>query len=60
MTESAACLMRDSEVLAVVEEERFSRMKHDGGFPYASIACVLGSQGLSRGRTRTGLGASPS
>jgi carbamoyltransferase len=47
MTESAACLMRDGEVLAAAEEERFSRIKHDGGFPYASIAYVLGSQGLS-------------
>src|SRR5262249_35446283 len=49
MTESAACLMRDGVVLAAAEEERFSRVKHDGGFPYAAIAYTLGSQGLSLG-----------
>lgn len=41
--------MRDGVVLAAAEEERFSRVKHDGGFPYAAIAYALGSQGLSLG-----------
>ena len=47
MEESAAVLMRDGEVLAAVEEERFSRVKHQGGFPYEAIRYVLGSQGLT-------------
>jgi carbamoyltransferase len=47
MTESAAVLMRDGQVLAAAEEERFSRVKHDGGFPYSAIEFVLGSSGLT-------------
>ncbi len=47
MTESAACLMRDGRVLAASEEERFSRIKHDGGFPYKSIESVLACEGLT-------------
>jgi carbamoyltransferase len=47
MEESAAALMRDGEILAAVEEERFTREKHQGGFPFHSIAYVLESQGLT-------------
>ncbi len=49
MTESAAVLMRDGKVVAAAEEERFSRIKHDGGFPYRAIEFVLRSQGLGLG-----------
>ncbi|MEN9581597.1 MAG: hypothetical protein RJA70_4606 [Pseudomonadota bacterium] len=49
MTESSAVLMRDGKVVAAAEEERFSRVKHDGGFPYHAIEFVLGTQGLSLG-----------
>jgi carbamoyltransferase len=49
MTESAAVLMRDGKVVAAAEEERFSRVKHDGGFPYRAIEFVLGSAGLALG-----------
>jgi carbamoyltransferase len=49
MTESAAVLMRDGKVVAAAEEERFSRVKHDGGFPYRAIEFVLGSQHLTVG-----------
>ena len=47
MTESSAVLMKGDKVVAAVEEERFSRVKHDGGFPYGSIATVLNSQNLT-------------
>src|SRR5215813_496321 len=47
MTESAAVLMRDSKVIAAAEEERFSRIKHDGGFPYGAVQWALESQGLT-------------
>ena len=42
MTESAAVLMRDGEVVAAAEEERFSRVKHDGGFPLEAVKFVRG------------------
>jgi carbamoyltransferase len=49
MTESAAVLMRDGKIVAAAEEERFSRVKHDGGFPYRAIEFVLGAEGLALG-----------
>ena len=39
--DSAACLLVDGEPLAMAEEERFSRQKHDSGFPRLSIDFVL-------------------
>lgn len=35
--DSAACLLKDGEVLCALEEERFSRIKHDNNFPFLSI-----------------------
>lgn len=31
--DSAACLLRDGEIVAAAQEERFTRRKHDAGFP---------------------------
>ncbi len=31
--DSAACLVRDGEIVAAAQEERFTRKKHDPGFP---------------------------
>ena len=31
--DSAACLLRDGEIVAAAQEERFSRKKHDARFP---------------------------
>jgi carbamoyltransferase len=31
--DSAACLLRDGEIIAAAQEERFTRRKHDAGFP---------------------------
>lgn len=39
--DSAAALVRDGEILAAVQEERFTRKKHDPGFPkHAAQACL--------------------
>lgn len=44
--DSAACLIKDGKILVAIEEERFSRVKHDNGFPYKAIDFCLSSQGL--------------
>ena len=45
--DSAAALIRDGEILSVVQEERFSRKKHDFGFPINSIKWCLKDAGIS-------------
>jgi carbamoyltransferase len=45
--DSAACLVRDGEILAAAQEERFSRKKHDAGFPRHAIDYCLHEAGLS-------------
>ncbi len=35
--DSAACLLRDGEIVTAVQEERFSRKKQDAGFPIHAI-----------------------
>lgn len=39
--DSAACLLRDGEVIAAAEEERFTRIKHDSSFPVNAINYCL-------------------
>jgi carbamoyltransferase len=39
--DSAAVLLRDGEIIAAAQEERFSRKKHDPSFPAAAAAYVL-------------------
>ena len=41
--DSAAALVRDGRALAAAQEERFSRQKHDSGFPARAIAYCLDS-----------------
>ena len=41
MHDSAACIVRDGEVLFAVAEERLSRVKHDAGFPALAIRACL-------------------
>lgn len=41
MHDSAACIVRDGELLFAVAEERLSRVKHDGRFPRLSIEACL-------------------
>jgi len=44
--DSAAALVRDGVLVAAAEEERFSRIKHDHGFPTDAIAFCLEQGGL--------------
>ena len=44
--DSAAALIRNGEILVAVQEERFTRKKHDSGFPYNSIKYCLKSQNI--------------
>lgn len=39
--DAAACLVRDGEIVAAVQEERFTRKKHDSNFPTNAIAYCL-------------------
>jgi carbamoyltransferase len=45
--DSAAALVRDGEVLAAAQEERFSRVRHDSGFPALAIAYCLERAGIT-------------
>ncbi len=47
--DSAACLVRDGEIVSAVQEERFSRKKHDHRFPKNAIQYCLDSAGISSG-----------
>lgn len=44
--DSAACLLKDGKIMVAIEEERFSRIKHDNSFPYKAIEFCLKSQAL--------------
>jgi carbamoyltransferase len=45
--DSAACLVRDGEILVAAQEERFTRKKHDFDFPINSINWCLKESGIS-------------
>src|ERR1051325_5097615 len=47
--DSAACLLVDGELIAAVQEERFSRKKHDERFPQQAVEYCLGEAGISAG-----------
>ncbi|MBF0623239.1 MAG: carbamoyltransferase [Magnetococcales bacterium] len=40
--DSAAALLRDGEIIAAAQEERFTRKKHDAGYPRNAIDYCLG------------------
>ena len=44
--DSAAALIVDGRIVAAAQEERFSRKKHDAGFPSAAVAYCLNEAGL--------------
>ena len=44
--DSSACLLRDGEMVAAAEEERFRRIKHWAGFPTESIKYCLAEAGI--------------
>jgi carbamoyltransferase len=44
--DSAAALIRDGEIIAAAQEERFTRVKHDAGFPKNAVSFCLNFSGL--------------
>jgi carbamoyltransferase len=44
--DAAACLVRDGEIIAAAQEERFTRKKHDAEFPINAIAYCLEEAGI--------------
>ena len=45
--DSAACLLRDGEIFAAAQEERFTRKKHDHRFPRHAVAYCLSEAGIT-------------
>ena len=39
--DSAACILKDGEIIAAAQEERFTRKKHDSSYPYNAVEFVL-------------------
>ena len=44
--DSAAALLKNGEIIAAAQEERFSRKKHDSRFPKNAVSYCLKSQGI--------------
>ena len=47
--DAAACLVRDGEIVAAAQEERFTRRKHDPDFPAHAIRSCLEIAGIEAG-----------
>jgi len=45
--DSAACLIKDGEIMAAAQEERFTRKKHDFAFPNQAIHFCLKQAGIA-------------
>ena len=45
--DSAAALIKNGEIIAAAQEERFSRKKHDSRFPKNAVEYCLKSQGIN-------------
>ena len=45
--DSAACLLRDGEIVAAAQEERFTRKKGDASFPARAVDYCLARQAAS-------------
>ena len=39
--DSAACILKNGEIIAAAQEERFTRKKHDQSFPFNAIKYCL-------------------
>lgn len=44
--DSAACLIKDGEIMSACEEERFTRKKHDNSFPSNAVRYCLQKAGI--------------
>jgi len=47
--DSAACLVQDGQIVAAAQEERFTRKKHDAGFPTHAVDYCLGQGDVAIG-----------
>ncbi|MCW3092960.1 MAG: hypothetical protein JWP81_4029 [Ferruginibacter sp.] len=45
--DSAAAIIKDGEIIAAAQEERFTRIKHDAGFPSNAVKYVLDEAGIN-------------
>ena len=45
--DSAAALLKDGEIIAAAQEERFTRKKHDHDFPRNAVAYCLKEAGIT-------------
>ena len=45
--DSAACLLKNGKIIAAVQEERFTRIKHDQNFPANSINYCFKEAGIN-------------
>lgn len=45
--DSAAALVRDGQIIAAAQEERFTRIKHDPGFPSHAVDYCLSAAGIT-------------
>ena len=45
--DSSACLLKDGQLIAAAEEERFRRVKHWAGFPTESVRYCLDLAGIT-------------
>lgn len=46
--DSAAALLKDGELIAAAQEERFSRIKFDAGFPHKTVEYCLQEAGITK------------
>ena len=44
--DSAACILKNGEIIAAAQEERFTRVKHDPSYPFNAIEFVLEQSNL--------------
>lgn len=47
--DSAACLLKDNQIVAAAQEERFTRIKNDASFPVRAIGFCLEFAGITLG-----------
>ncbi len=45
--DSAAAIIKDGKIVAAAEEERFSRKKHQSGFPFLAVQSCLFEAGIT-------------
>ena len=45
--DSAACILKNGEIIAAAQEERFTRVKHDQNFPSNAIRYCLDAAEIS-------------